>query len=560
VPTGSRCGRLEVPENRDVAGSRTIQVPYVVVPARDAAAKKPPLVFMGGGPGSGTIQLAFFFADLVRDRDVVLLEQRGGDRSTPDLDCPEADERFADMFTRTEDPYAEANTVADAMVTCLKDFPGDPRGYTARAAALDLKDLRVALGYPRWSLYGLSWSTGVMAQLAALDPAGVDRVILDSFSPPSVDFAQNGYDGLRSSLGPDAYADLQRTAAQLDAHPRAVRGRNPITHEPRTYRLTGDDLTTLVHAAAYEVDLLPILPLLLHQLAAGRYGALNTLVAVGIGELVSHNLGQYWLMQCQDEVPFRTSGARHARPVIAWLAADDVVCGRLGLPRSPAATHESVRFPQPTLVLSGAQDPITPPRTADAASAGLPHRQFVEFAGIGHAVVLSSRCGRGVVSAWLDGRPLEQCQGQAPYRVVRASDLHLTSRLAATAAGATDGRILPALLFVVLVVGWLVGWLVHSLVRRRFRVWNVLPPLAGLVFLGSFGALLWSEYDVLPARLLLGVPHLAPWTGVMLLAALPWWIPALRKARGRWRAATALTGVVWLTGLVWFTVVVVLPS
>ncbi|GAA1575296.1 hypothetical protein GCM10009804_35120 [Kribbella hippodromi] len=328
------------------------------------------------------------------------------------------------MFTRTDDPYTEAEPVATAMRTCLDDFRrtgGDPRGYTARAAALDLKDLRQQLGYKTWSLYGLSWSTGVMAQLAALDPTGVDAVVLDSFSAPSVDFAQAGYDGLRSSLG-DAYADLQKAAGQLDAHPQAVPGRKPITHEPRTYELTGDDLVTLVHSAAYEVDLLP---LLLHQLAAGKYGALNTLVSVGIGQLVSHNLGQYWLMQCQDEVPYRTTGARHARPVIAWLAADDVVCAKLGLPRSPATTRQPVHFTQPTLVLSGAQDPITPPPTADKASAGLPDLQFVEFAGVGHAVVLSSRCGRSIVTAWLErpGRSLEleQCQGKAPYQVVRAA-------------------------------------------------------------------------------------------------------------------------------------------
>ncbi|WP_133788190.1 hypothetical protein [Kribbella sp. VKM Ac-2571] len=65
--------------------------------------------------------------------------------------------------------------------------------------------------------------------------------------------------------------------------------------------------------------------------------------------------------------------------------------------------------------------------------------------------------------------------------------------------------------------------------------------------------MLWSEYDVLPARLLLGLPHLAPWSGVLLLAALPWWV----KARSWWSAGA---GLIWLTGLAWFTVVVVLPS
>jgi hypothetical protein len=84
-------------------------------------------------------------------------------------------------------------------------------------------------------------------------------------------------------------------------------------------------------------------------------------------------------------------------------------------------------------------------------------------------------------------------------------------------------------------------------------LWNVLPALVGLFFLASFGALLWSAYDVLPARLVLGVPRLAPWTGVLLLAALPWWV----RARNWWWAGA---GLVWLGGLVWFGAVVVLPS
>ncbi|WP_427885468.1 alpha/beta fold hydrolase [Kribbella sp. GL6] len=570
-----------------MATSRKISIPYVVVPARSGRPSKPPVVFMGGGPGSGTIQLAGYLAngvDLAADRDVVLLEQRGGDRATPDLSCPAADAQLADMFTHTSDPYDEAKSVADAMRSCLDAFVasgGDPRGYTAGEAALDLRDLRIKLGYPHWSLYGLSWSTGVMARLAAIDPSGVDAVVLDSFSPPSVDFAQNGYDGLRDSLdalgqraGGDLshpYDDLMTTTRLLNTTPQNVPGHNPVTHENRIYRLTGDDLVTLVHSAAYDVNLLPILPLLLHRLAAGHFDALHTLVSVGIGELVSHNLGQYWFMQCQDEVPYRRAGAHHARPVIAWLAADDVVCARLGLPPASATTREPVTFKQPTLILAGAEDPITPARVADQASEGLPRRQFVEFTGIGHAVVLSSDCGRTLIAAWLDqpSHPLDQCQTQPPYAVVQPNDLHPAARLAAGVAGATDGRILPIIapaLLVLVITFWAVGWVIWMFTRfvRRQTIrpgqWFAVPPLAGLLFLATFGGLLWSEYDELPARLLLGVPKLAPWTGLLLLVPLPIWRQLARKAPVLGRVGLAAGVLIWLAGAAWFMSEVVLPS
>ncbi|WP_157987573.1 alpha/beta fold hydrolase [Jiangella endophytica] len=575
-----------MPEYRADPESRTIELPYVHVRAEHPAA--PPLVFMNGGPGSGSLQLAGYFADglgLRETRDVVVLEQRGGARGTPSLQCPGAAAAMADAFTTTDDPYEEFEPAAVAMRACLDDFVaggGEPRGYTVTETAQDLRDLREALGYDSWTAYGLSWSTQVMAELARIDPDGVDAVVLDSFSAPDRDFAATAYEGLELSLDrlgersggdfPDPYADLLAAADLLDATPVAVDGHNPVTGQPRTFRLTGDDLITFVHAGLYDVELLPVIPYLLDRLAGGNTGALGTLVDLGVEELTSHTLGQYWVMQCQDEVAYRRAGAGRASPLIEWLVADEVVCAELGL-ASPPLPPAPVAFTQPALVLAGSEDPVTPAPVADEASAGLADRQFLEFAGVGHAVLLQSRCGRESIAAWLaePGHDVaDLCDRATPaYAVVGAGDLHPTTRVARAALAADDGDWLGVALpaaFALLCVGWLAGWLAPVVAGRGRRGGAAglvagVAPLSGTVFLLAAGGLVWAAAGSLPTQLVVGVPRAVPWLGLLLVAgAAAIGLTARRAPSARARLALAGAGLLWLAFAAWFVVMVVLPS
>nr|WP_246401564.1 alpha/beta fold hydrolase [Jiangella mangrovi] len=600
VPTGGECGVLTVPEYRADPDSRTIELPYVRV--RSENPTQPPLVFMNGGPGSGSLQLAGYFSyglGLAETRDVVVLEQRGGARSTPSLQCSGAAAALADAFTTADDPYVEFEPAAVAMRTCLDEFEadgGDPRGYTVAETARDLRDLREALGYDTWSAYGLSWSTQVMAEAARIDPAGVDAVVLDSFSAPDRDFAATAYEGLELSLNrlgersggdfPDPYTDLLAATDLLDTQPVEVDGHNPVTGRPVTFRITGDDLVTFVHAGLYDVELLPVIPYLLDRLADGHAGALTTLVDIGVDELTSHTLGQYWVMQCQDEVAYRREGAGRASPLIEWLVADEVVCAELGLAPSPPSTREPVGFTQPALVLAGSEDPVTPAPVAEEAAAGLADHRFLEFAGVGHAVLLNSRCGRDVIAAWLadTARDVDGlCDRATPsYDVVGRGDLHPTTRVAQAGLAAADGNWLllaaPAV-FALLCVGWLLGWLapVVAGVRRRRQgsaaargsaartggptLVAGIAPVAGTALLLAAGGLIWSAASTLPTQLVVGVPTAVPWLGLLLVAGLAGIaLTARTAATTRGRVALALAALVWLAFTAWFAVIVVLPS
>lgn len=255
------------------------------------------------------------------------------------------------------------------------------------------------------------------------------------------------------------------------------------------------------------------------------------------------------------------------------------MCAELGLasPPLPPAPVAPVAFAQPTLVLAGGEDPVTPATVSDEASAGLPDRQFLEFAGVGHAVLLNNRCGRDSIAAWLaDPRRdvTSRCDRAAPaYDVVGTGGLHPTTQVARTALAAADGDWLAVALpaaFALLCLGWLTGWLARWLVpivagRRRGDTRGVLAtgvaPLAGTAFLVATGVLIWFAANALPIQLVVGVPRAVPWLGLLLVAGAAGLGLGVRRTRTRrGRLAYAAAVLLWVAFAAWFFVFVEPPS
>lgn len=208
VPAGTTCGYLLVPERRDVPNSRTIKVGYAVhraggeapgeapgqagaqatvqAPGQAGAQDADPVVYMSGGPGSASLPLTGLLTRMLPGRDVVVLEQRGGRYSEPRLSCPEIVEGIVDTL-RTPGPTVDETAAvvrrAGACQSRLESEHVDLRGYRTAEIAADIVDLRAALGYRRWYLFGVSYSTRPMLRAAALDPEGSRGVVLDSLLP-----------------------------------------------------------------------------------------------------------------------------------------------------------------------------------------------------------------------------------------------------------------------------------------------------------------------------------------------------------------------------------------
>ncbi len=81
----SRCGTLEVLENRDQPQGRKIPIYVVVLRALNPNPAPDPLWVIQGGPGQAGTKLADFyattFAEVRKNRDIVLFDQRGTGKS-----------------------------------------------------------------------------------------------------------------------------------------------------------------------------------------------------------------------------------------------------------------------------------------------------------------------------------------------------------------------------------------------------------------------------------------------------------------------------------------------
>ncbi|GIH60772.1 alpha/beta hydrolase [Microbispora siamensis] len=566
VPSGTTCGYLLAPERRDVPNSRTIKVGYAVHRASQASGRAAdPVVYMSGGPGSASLQLTGFLSQMFPGRDVVVLEQRGGRYSEPRLSCPEIVRGVVDTLRTPGPASAETTPLARQALACQSRLEAehvDLRGYRTAEIAADVVDLRTALGYPRWYLFGVSYSTRPMLLAAARDPQGTRGVVLDSLLPAGsrwYDKASAALSATMTKLGVAARFDAMVKA--LDAHPATYETKDPLTHKRLTVQLNGDDVATILGEALHETDVIPIVPALVDGLAAGRTELLQPLVDAAGDGLTSHEWGLYYAVQCQDEAPYNSfPGSRGPR--LFTGVVDAAVCDAWGLPAARAdadllTPHASVTqtassegAAPPMLVLGGQYDPTTPPEAARQAVSAVPGARFAEFAGTGHAAFLSSACSRQMIAAFLDdpAATASPCDpGAAPYPVVRPGDLLLTSSVYRLSRSPIPLAV-PAVFLLVSAVQLVAGLV--SLVRRRGGGLSALAGLAG-VALGALSALSLSEIRDW-TTLAIGVPHALAWYGLLALVSTGLSIvEAFRLNAAAAKIVPALTGLVllaWLYG------------
>ncbi|GAA4201860.1 alpha/beta fold hydrolase [Microbispora amethystogenes] len=365
VPAGTTCGYLLVPERRDVPNSRTIKVGYAVhraggeTPGQAGPQDADPVVYMSGGPGSASLQLTGLLTQMLPGRDVVVLEQRGGRYSEPRLSCPEIVEGIVDTL-RTPGPTADETAAvvrrAGACQSRLESEHIDLRGYRTAEIAADVVDLRAALGYRRWYLFGVSYSTRPMLRAAALDPQGSRGVVLDSLLPPRARWYDESPGSLMATMAKLGLTNrFDAAVAALNAHPAAYDTRDPLTRKRLTVWLNGDDVATLLAEALHETDVIPIMPALVDGLAAGRTELLQPLVDQAGDGLTSHEWGLYYAVQCQDETP-GNSFPGSAHPRLFTGVVDAAVCGAWGLPAS--RTEPDALTPDPAVTAVGADATI----------------------------------------------------------------------------------------------------------------------------------------------------------------------------------------------------------
>ena len=184
VPRAAKCGVVEVPENWDKPTGRKLSLAVAVIPAEVPGAHNDPIVPLMGGPGEDAISSAEYFigqwGPLLRDRDLLLIDQRGTGKSGA-LRCPLFDPKNPAASLRELYPVARVER-------CAKELSSrtDLTQYTYTNFARDLEHVRRTLGYGQLNLQSGSYGTRAAQFYLRVYPQSVRTIYFGSVVPLDV--------------------------------------------------------------------------------------------------------------------------------------------------------------------------------------------------------------------------------------------------------------------------------------------------------------------------------------------------------------------------------------
>ena len=447
------CGRLIVPENRARPSGPTLSLQVAIVVSH-ASEPAEPIVYLEGGPGGAAVMQVpdVWTRSALRQRsDILVFDQRGTGYSTPSLDCPD----------EAEDPlHACRDRLTDAGIDLAAYHS---RANAADVADL-LEVLEIEAATLYGVSYGTRLALTVMRdhpeRITSVILDGVYPPHVNGYDEQ----AWNGYlafERLFDDCEADdwcdaAYPDLRATSlAMVDALDAS-----PMIDDDGTAITSGDVVNDLFQLL-YDTNALPHLPAIIaaaatrdidawfdaqdripaafsHHDSDAYWDALDerllwlaglddledldgfldtlddetydALIAEAAGEVDDNAEGMFTSVECIEEVPFNDLDL-----VIAWAhdipeqlraLTEGVIdmfadCAIWDLPAADAIENEPVVSEIPTLLLSGAYDPITPPEWGEEAAAYLPWSTHVVFPNMGHGTIDIHPCPTQIALAFL---------------------------------------------------------------------------------------------------------------------------------------------------------------
>jgi pimeloyl-ACP methyl ester carboxylesterase len=441
----ARCGWYEVPENRDDPHGRQLRVHVAVIPALRLRAAGDPLFVLSGGPGQAAsdfyLSISPALARIRRDRDIVLVDQRGTGRSNR-LDCAFPDESEFEVV-------APEHLKAQAQA-CLAALAADPRYYTTSVTVLDLDEVRAALGYEKVNLYGVSYGTRVAQHYIRRHPDRVRAAILDGAVPTDLALgpdaaleAQRALDALFGRCSRDTRCEttfpklagqFEALRTRLEKEPLHLQISDPVDSRPATTPFGAAQLSAAVRLLSYSDESASVLPLLIHeahslqrpQSLAAQYLMIKRSADTQIA------YGMHFAVLCSEDAPrWPQQGVTDAMLQqtymgTAFMAGVKAICE--AWPRGPvdADFNSPLQSPVPTLILSGGNDPVTPQQYGERALRGFSKARHLVLADQGHGQ-LATGCMPRVLTRFiavadpdnLDTRCLDSV-ASAPFMLSRS--------------------------------------------------------------------------------------------------------------------------------------------
>ena len=377
-----------------------------------------------GGPGASSLKIVRGrnSSPWLSDRDEIIFEQRGTLYAQPKLDCPEVNAAKIINATSSVDPKNAIRREVEAAKVChdrLVKEGIDLAAYDSAQSAADIEDLRRVLGYEKWNLYGVSYSSRLMLDVMRDYPAGIRSVVLESVLPPSVNYDEVGVDGAMRALKV-VFANCAADAECAQAYPNLeevfydlVRRTNlsPIpfsiklagNSDTLTVKLTGNDITTWIidYLLSVNAEAIADAPLQIYRFADRDYRALKSYAESKMSEGGNFSWGMRYSVWCREEMPFENrrkiaAQSRRYEGLRGYTIQSSMpaICDVWGVPPAKPLENEPVTSNIPTLILAAEYDAYTPPAWGQLTARTLRNSYFYEVPGVGHGPGCSSTCAR----------------------------------------------------------------------------------------------------------------------------------------------------------------------
>lgn len=427
VEEGLRCVRIEVPRDYNKPDAEKLSLHVTVAPSIKENAKPDPLFILAGGPGQAGSEIVALiesaFSKVRQNRDLIFIDQRGTGRSGKLL-CAQADQIGELPSTQQE----------DAIKQCLREIPGDKNAYSTQNAARDIDAVRLALGYSQINVWGGSYGTRLGQAYARLFPQQTRALMIDGVASPQQLVGEWGLDGQASldamfahcaadTACTQAFPQLKAQWEQLLTSLNDNKFRVRLLH-PRTGKLIDDFLpfnafVETIRTMLYDARTHARLPLVIARAAEGDWSAFTqNAYAASDFSTQSMAFGLTFSVLCGEDL-YRVDQPVLARDSKSFLQASTLkqwtsFCPLLNITRQEVQSTETIEAP--TLLLSGALDPVTPPSRALEAMKFIRHGQHFIAPNLGH-IVSASGCAPKLLKQFVDdpNQPLDGiCLAEIP--------------------------------------------------------------------------------------------------------------------------------------------------
>ena len=401
----AQCAMLIRPEDPTKPDGKQLKLFVAKFPALQPDPELDAFTVIQGGPGASSIdlfiQLSPALQKIRKDRDVLVIDQRGTGRSH-NLSCPESDQ---DEFAASLD----TEVIKQLTQQCLDQLDGHGGMYTTSIAVQDLEALRESAAYPQLTIYGVSYGTRVAQHYLRRFPDKVRAMVLDGVVDLHANLAggeiairsQQAFDGMLQDCAESApcaeqFGDLGAKFASLRARlkdaPVEVEFLHPLTGQTLRKPFGEGHLLGVLRLMLYSTDQTAMLPIFIATAHAGDYTAIMSYSEM-INESFakSYAIGMNNSVVCAEDAPFVTEQDLLGidQTYFGSIMADALQASCSVWPRGHMDEDFRQRFSsdRPVLLLSGETDPITPPANGDTTGAMLVNSKHLVVPAHGHGVI-----------------------------------------------------------------------------------------------------------------------------------------------------------------------------